>query len=828
MTAYNETAACTAICIPTKIPTVFPDSTVSLEIDQKELFTACKNAFRHEKMLFCTAKRPDCDVVRTPKDLYETGCLARVEQIIMRADNCMHLLLHGESRAHALRFLKKSEGAFYVTALPFSPAPVTDVTAEAALLREMQQLLRRYAAAIPGLASEELLSEAAKLQQATAMADFVAMHVLQDPVRKQALLEQADPLERLRMAASFLLGDTEILELQQTIHKKVKEQVERSQKDFFLREQLRVIQNELGRPAGAEGDDDADYYEEGDTDDLAEYQARIEALAPLTTEEVTTKLQKELRRLAKMPFGSAESSVLRNYLDVCLEYPFGKKTEDRIDISVAQRILDRDHDGLQKVKQRILEYLAVKQQSPELNGQILCLVGPPGVGKSSVAASIATAMNRKFVRVALGGIRDEADIRGHRKTYVGSMPGRIVSAISQSGVTNPLILLDELDKLTRDAHGDPSSALLEVLDPEQNRSFRDHFMEIPIDLSDCVFIATANTLETIPTPLLDRVEIIELSSYSKEEKLKILRHHLLPKQLRRHGLTPKSIHLTDGAAVTLIEKYTRESGVRNLERELCALLRKCSMELLQTNVAPIRLTSKKVTELLGKPKILPQEISAQDEIGEVNGLAWTESGGDMLKIEVLALPGNGKLELTGSLGDVMKESAKAAVSYVRAHAEELGIAPDFVQKTDLHIHVPEGAIPKDGPSAGVTMITALASELSGRAVRRDIAMTGEITLRGKVLPIGGLREKTMAAARAGIHTVLFPEKNIPDLSELDPNVRSHLNLIPVKTADEVLKIALTPKKEMKKSTCKALHSRASRLSAQECNDVSLRRQADAQ
>ena len=795
MTELNHQSILTTICIPTKSPCVFPLNSVSIEMDRKELVPACKSAFRHAKPLFCTAMLPDREAVRTPSDLYDNGCLASIEQIIVRPDGTLQLLLRGVCRAHALRYLKKGEGSFYATVFSIAEEPARDPAAELALIREVQSIYARYTRALPSRPSAELQAAVDALEQSGPLADFIAMHILQNPEQKQKIIDATDPFERLRTVASLLLGDTEILELQKNIHKRVKEQVERSQKEFFLREQLRVIQNELGRGGAAEEEEDGEFYE--DADDIGEYQSRIEAIAPFAPEEVTAKLQKELRRLSKMPFGSAESSVLRNYLDICLDYPFGKQTQDCVDVAAARKILDRDHDGLEKVKKRILEYLAVKAKSPQLDSQILCLVGPPGVGKSSIATSVAQAMNRKFVRVALGGIRDEADIRGHRKTYVGSMPGRIVSAVTQSGVTNPLILLDELDKLTRDAHGDPASALLEVLDPEQNRTFRDHFMEIPLDLSDCVFFATANTLETIPAPLLDRVEIIELSSYSKDEKCKILRHHLLPKQLLRHGLDKTAVHMTDGAVLTLIEKYTRESGVRNLERELASLLRKCVMEMEQTGVKEIRLTPKKVTQLLGRPKVLQDGISTLDEVGEVNGLAWTESGGDMLKIEALSLPGSGKIELTGSLGDVMKESARAAFSYVRAHAEEYGIAPDFAQKKDVHIHVPEGAIPKDGPSAGVTMITALVSELSGRPVRRDIAMTGEITLRGHVLPIGGLREKTMAAVRAGVRVVYFPEKNLPDLDELDPAVRAVLRLIPVKTVDQILTEVLLPKPDQK-------------------------------
>ena len=512
-------------------------------------------------------------------------------------------------------------------------------------------------------------------------------------------------------------------------------------------------------------------------------------------EEVEAKLIKETKKLAKTPFNSAEAGVLRNYLDVCLELPWNKRTEDRVDVELARRILDRDHNGLEKVNERILEYLAVKQLNSELRHQIICLVGPPGTGKTSIARSVAEAMNRSFVRVSLGGVRDEADIRGHRKTYVGSMPGRIVGALTQAQVMNPLILLDEIDKLTSDAHGDPSSALLEVLDGEQNKAFRDHFVELPIDLSSCVFIATANTLETIPAPLFDRMEVIELRSYSRHEKLAIAKDHLIPKQRARHGLTTKQLRINDSAVTELIDFYTAEAGVRSLERQIAALCRKAAKRIVEAErsgeeLGCISIKAKNIAEYLGPRKLLPETIRDNDDIGEVNGLAYTEVGGDLLHIEAVAVPGTGKLELTGSLGDVMKESAQAAITYIRAHASELSVEPDFYKKKDIHIHVPEGAVPKDGPSAGVTIATALASELSGRAVRRDVAMTGEITLHGKVLPIGGLREKAMAAYKTGVKTVLIPRSNLRDLEEIDPVVREKLNFIPCSRVSEVFGEAL--------------------------------------
>ncbi|MCQ2429926.1 MAG: endopeptidase La, partial [Clostridia bacterium] len=567
--------------------------------------------------------------------------------------------------------------------------------------------------------------------------------------------------------------EADVLSCEADIRRKVRERLNRNQRDYYLREEMRVIQDELG-----DGGSDPDEY----------YDRIIEAKLP---EEVEKKLLKENERLSKMPFGSAEASVITSYLDTCLEIPWTKESKDRVSIEMGRKVLDADHDGLEKVKERILEFMAVKQMSPELKNQIICLVGPPGVGKTSVAASIARAMKRKYVRVSLGGVRDESDIRGHRKTYIGAMPGRIITALTQVGVRNPLILLDEVDKLTRDAHGDPSSALLEVLDPEQNKYFRDHFVEMPFDLSDCLFICTANTLDTVPKPLIDRMEIIELSSYTRREKVSIAMNHLIPKQLKKHGLNKRLLRIGEDAVLELIDYYTREAGVRNLERAIASLCRKAAKALLETpDQKHVTITAADVKTYLGPRKMLPEHISDEDEIGVVNGLAYTEVGGDMLRVECAVLDGTGKLELTGSLGDVMKESAHAALTYTRSVAAEYGIPSDFYQKKDIHIHVPEGAVPKDGPSAGVTMMTALVSALSGIPVRRDIAMTGEITLRGNVLPIGGLKEKTMAAYAAGVKTVLIPSANVGDLDEIDPAARENLEFIPCKKAGDVLKAAL--------------------------------------
>ena len=536
-----------------------------------------------------------------------------------------------------------------------------------------------------------------------------------------------------------------------------------------------MIQNELGM----DGDEEVDeYYEKIEKAELSD--------------EIREKLNKEVVRLSKTPYGSPEAAVIRNYIDICLEIPWSAKTEDRLDVKEAREILDRDHDGLDKVKERICEYLAVKQLNPELRNQIICLVGPPGVGKTSLGESIARAMNRKYVRVSLGGIRDESDIRGHRKTYIGSMPGRIITALTQAGVRNPVILLDEIDKMCSSVQGDPASALLEVLDSEQNKAFRDHFVELPVDLSDCLFIATANSLDPVARPLLDRMEVIELHTYTKNEKKAIAEHHLIPKQLKRHGLTSRMLRIREDALDLLIDGYTKEAGVRTLERKIASLCRKAASVIVSEKSKSVTVSVSSLEKYLG-PRIFIDEVrESEDLIGVVSGLAYTEVGGDLLKIETTVMDGTGKLELTGTLGDVMKESAHIAVSYVRAHAAELGIPSDFYKNKDIHIHVPEGAVPKDGPSAGVTMLTSLVSTLTGRAVKCDIAMTGELTLTGRVLPIGGLREKTAAAAAAGIKRVIIPKENARDLAEIDAAVRSALAFFPCSRAEEVLALALNP------------------------------------
>ena len=616
------------------------------------------------------------------------------------------------------------------------------------------------------------------------LADFIAQNINLRMEEKQAILAEIDPFARLRRMNKLLARETDVLSFEREMEGKVRGQLEQGHKEHILRTQIRVLQNELG---------------EDDDDELDAYRQKIlELQLPEDTEK---RLLKEVNRLAKQPFASAEASVIRNYLDVCLEMPWNNYSKERLNINTARKVLDHDHYGLEKVKERVLETLAVRQMNPEGKGQIICLVGPPGVGKTSIAISVATALNRKLSRISLGGVRDEADIRGHRKTYIGSMPGRIIEAISRSGTMNPLLVLDEIDKMASDQRGDPASALLEVLDSEQNYAFRDHFLEIPVDLSKVMFITTANTTSTIPRPLLDRMEVIELSSYTDEEKLQIAKQHLLPKQLKEHGLKKTQLRISDDAIRAIIRDYTRESGVRKLEQQLAAICRKADMRLLTGAVKRISVTEKDLRELLGVERIPPALYSDREEIGVVNGLAWTESGGEILEVEVNVMDGTGKLESTGNLGDVMKESVHAALSCLRTRTEQLGIEHEFYKNKDIHVHFPEGAVPKDGPSAGIAITTALTSALTGRKVKAGIAMTGEVTLRGRVLPIGGLKEKTMAALRNGIHTVIIPANNVRDLEEIDQTVRAALRFVPVKEVDQVLTEALMPLPTAVKTAC---------------------------
>ena len=768
--------------VPLRGMVSFPSIPMSLEVAREKSIHAVRAAERLGGCIMLIAQQ-DLSVEKpTPDDLYRIGTIAKIKQTVKTNEGSVRVILEGKSRALVQEYTQNDRYLSAVVSAVEIP-PVEENVQTEALMRQAFSALERVTALMPKV-SEEMVYSVRTIRDPGFLADFIAANILVRYEDKQEILEEPDPASRLTEILSMLENEEDILRCEMDIHKKVRAKMDQNQRDFYMREQIKVIQSELGEDGQSEID---------------EFYDRIEdAHLP---KEIEDKLVKETNRLAKTPYGSAESTVLHNYLEECLEIPFGKYTDAVCDIEKAKAILERDHDGLSEVKERILEFLAASQFSGKKGGQILCLVGPPGVGKTSIASSIAEALGRKYIRVSLGGVRDEADIRGHRKTYVGAMPGRIVSALQRVGVMNPLILLDEIDKLTCDTHGDPSSALLEVLDGEQNKTFRDHFVEMPINLSECVFLATANSLETVSRPLIDRMEIIELTTYTRTEKLHIAKNHLIPKQLGAHGITKKQLTISQSAVAEIIDYYTAEAGVRNLEREIAALCRKATKELLE-GAEKVSIKASDIAKYLGARKCLPEKLATSDEIGVVNGLAYTAVGGDMLKIEVAVLDGTGKIELTGSLGDVMKESAQLAVSYVRSISKEYGIDSDFYKTKDIHIHFPEGAVPKDGPSAGVTIVTALVSALTGTPVRRDIAMTGELSLRGRVLAIGGLKEKTMAAYSCGIKTVLIPADNVKDLEKIDAEARAHLEILSCESVAEVLQHALVRQNSDKKTAAK--------------------------
>ena len=758
--------------IPLRGVVAFPSIPVNFELEREISKKACQAALASNMLVFLLTQKDTAVDEPSDNDFYKTGCVAQIKQTLTKnQDGNIRVIAEGYCRAEVVKLKRDKD---YITADVLSKTltaetGVLDIRSEA-LINESLNTLEEMLQFHPTI-SGDYLTTASSISNPGLLADFIASSVFVRYQDKAAVLEMFDPLKRLEKTIVLMESEMKLLRTEVDIQRKVKEAIDENQRDYYLREQLKAIESELGI------DEDAD-----------ELQKKMAKMT--LPEEVREKLEKEIGKLAKAPTGSPEAAVIRNYIETCLDIPWNKKTHDRVDIEAAKKILDADHDGLTKIKERILEYLAVKQLNPELKNQILCFVGPPGVGKTSLGASIARAMKRKYVRVSLGGIRDESDIRGHRKTYIGSMPGRIITSLTQCGSLNPVMLLDEVDKMCSDVHGDPASALLEVLDGEQNKAFRDHFIELPVDLSDCLFIATANTLDTIPRPLLDRMEVIELHTYTPSEKLAIAKHHLFPKQLKRHGLNRRMLKLTDDAINEIISGYTRESGVRNLEREIGAICRKCAKTIVEDGVKTVSVDKGDIERLLGPKKFIDDALLSSDLVGVTNGLAYTEVGGDMLKVEVLAVEGSGKIELTGTLGDVMKESAHIAVTYTRAHADEYGIDKNFYKTKDIHIHVPEGAVPKDGPSAGVTMTTSLISALSGLRVRHDIAMTGEITLTGRVLAIGGLREKSTAAYTMGIRTLLIPKENMRDIAELDEVVRNEVKFIPCETLDDVLKNAL--------------------------------------
>ncbi|MGM9619605.1 MAG: endopeptidase La [Oscillospiraceae bacterium] len=752
---------------------VFPEMLVNFDVEREKSVAALELAMEGNHQIFLTAQREVSVQEPGERDLFSVGTVAHVRQVLRISERTVRVMVTGVKRAR-LCGLFGTEPCLQGFVEPVYEVEARDGEETEAILRQTISIFSEYAELAPKL-TDEVMGRVVDCRAPGYLADYLAQHLNLRHTDKQAVLEERHQLQRLKQVNELLLRETQVMSLEKELEEQVRQQFSERQKDEILRAQLRLIQSELGE------DDDGNA-------ELREYAEKIKKLG--LPEETERQLFKEVDRLAKQPFGSAEAAVIRNYLDVCLEMPWNEATEERADVKAARKILDEDHYGLEKVKERILEFVAVRQMNPELRGQILCLVGPPGVGKTSIATSVARAMNRKLGRLSLGGVHDEADIRGHRKTYIGAMPGRIVDAIRRSGSMNPLLVMDEIDKLGQDMRGDPASALLEVFDREQNSAFRDHFLEIPLDLSRVMFITTANTLDTIPRPLLDRMEVIELSSYTDEEKLQIAKRHLLPKQMKEHGLTRAQLRVSDGAIRGVIERYTKESGVRVLERQLARVCRKAAVRLVEDGRKRVSVAEKDLEGLLGAPRCRAEKLSPVGQVGLVNGLAWTEAGGEVLQVEACVMDGTGKLELTGNLGDVMKESCSAAMTVIRSRADRFGLAPDFYKKKDVHIHFPEGAVPKDGPSAGIAITTALLSAFTGRPVRGDVAMTGEVTLRGRVLAIGGLKEKTMAAKRGGVREVLVPKENEKDLAEIDPTVREALTFHLVESVDEVLRRAI--------------------------------------
>ncbi len=760
--------------LPMRGLVIFPGVPTSFEINNKKSVAAMKAAAMYGGSIFLSCVR-NAKAQGEKPEMYKTGVVAKLKQSLKLPDGNYRLLVEAKTRAEIQEVVRDEE--YLTVSVLMKEIYLSDEGGikGQALISEALDVFQDYIKLMPKV-SPEVVASVQAITDPGLLADFIAANVLFRYEDKQEIISEFDPLKRLEKLIVILEQEGQMLSLRSDLHEKVKERLGDNQREYFLKEQLKVIHDELGM---TQGDDEDGFHE------------KIEKSA--FDDEIKARLFKEANKLQKMAFGSSESSVIRNFLETILELPTGVYTKDVFSVEKARKILDDDHYGLQKVKERILEYIAVKQLSPDLKGQVICLVGPPGVGKSSIATSIARAMGKNFVRISLGGVRDEADIRGHRKTYIGAMPGRIAEGLTRAKSMNPVVLLDEIDKLSRDAHGDPASALLEVLDSDQNKSFRDHFLEIPLDISNCIFIATANDASTIPEALYDRMEVINLPSYTRNEKKEIFKRHLLPKQLKRHGLTARNLKLDDSAVFELIDGYTKEAGVRNLEREAASLIRKIAMKIATGDKKSFKVTSANVAEFMGQRKAKPDPMLSENTVGVVNGLAWTSLGGEMLQVEAVSMAGTGKFVLTGSLGDVMKESAQAAESYIRKHSGELGVKnKDFYKDTDLHIHVPEGAIPKDGPSAGVTMVSAIVSELTGRKARCDVAMTGEVTLTGRVLPIGGLREKTMAAYKNGMKVVLIPFDNISDLEEVDSVVKESITFIPVKHVSEVLDVILEP------------------------------------
>lgn len=747
--------------IPLRGLVVFPYMMLHFDVGRQISLKALEEAMNSDQQVLLLAQKDPKQEEPSPEDLYQYGTVAKIKQMLKLPSETSRILVEGLSRAKVIGYVSV-DPYFLVEVEEYKEkgGNLDDPELEA-LIRNVVSAFEEYARLTSRIPPDAILS-VTTIQNPGQLADVIAANVIVKLEDKQLLLEQVDLKERLTKLYELILREKEIIEIERKITIKVKKQIDKMQKEYYLREQLKAIQSELGEK-------DSLFSE------AQEYREQVQKLG--LSNENLQKVYKEIDRLEKLPPNSPEIGVIRTYLEWIIDLPWNVKSEEKIDINVVKNVLDEDHYGLTKVKERILEYIAVRKLKNNLKGPILCLVGPPGVGKTSIAKSIARALNRNYVRISLGGLRDEAEIRGHRKTYVGAMPGRIIYALRQAKTKNPLILLDEIDKMSQDFRGDPASALLEVLDSEQNYAFRDHYVEIPFDLSEVMFIATANTLETIPRPLLDRLEVIEITGYTEEEKVEIAKRYLFPKQIEQNGLKKSQIRYDEAVIRDIISFYTRESGVRNLEREIARLCRRVAKEILEENKKMVRITTRNLEKYLGVRKYRRDELIEEDRIGIVTGLAWTPFGGETLSVEALVMPGSGKLELTGQLGDVMKESAKAAVSIIRARAKELGIDENFYKEYDIHIHVPEGAIPKDGPSAGVTMATAMVSALSKKPVRHDVAMTGEITLSGRVLPIGGVKEKILAAKRVGIKNVILPYENKKDVDELEDYVKKDMNFV---------------------------------------------------
>ncbi|MCI1269906.1 MAG: endopeptidase La [Ruminococcus sp.] len=747
----------------------FPKMVMHFDIARPKSVKAVENAIKSTGKVFLVAQKDAYVDEPDISDLYKIGVVAEIRQVLRMPDGVMKILIEGSYRA-SITELDIGDDVLKATVkkLPTYSHTKYDETEAEALIRSIKDMFERYFSFFPKM-PKEVMSSVMRQDSPYKLFEEVVFNTNFSYQDKQSLLEENGIINKLSLLFSTLVSEVNILQLENMISEQTKESIDKGQREYYLREQLRVIQSQLG---------------EDEDDESFEYAKKIFSLKIDT--DSRDKLLKEVDKLSNLPSSSQEAYVIRNYIDTCLDLPWGKYSKGNVTLKKAEAILEKDHYGLKKVKERIIEFLAVHTLNPDIKGQIICLVGPPGIGKTSIAKSVAKAMGRKYVRVSLGGVRDEADIRGHRKTYVGAMPGRIITAIQQAGTSNPLILFDEIDKLCSDIKGDPSAAMLEVLDSEQNNAFRDHFIELPFDLSKAVFLTTANTTSTIPEPLLDRMEVIELTSYTAEEKFHIAKEHLIPKQIKENGLKASQLKIEDKAVDDVIAYYTKESGVRTLERTIASLCRKAAKLIASGDAKKVTVKSANLSEFLGAYKYLPDLKSNNNQVGIVNGLAWTSVGGVLMPLEVLIMKGKGSIEVTGSLGDVMKESAKLAISYSRSVAEKYNINPDFYKENDIHIHAPEGAVPKDGPSAGVTMSTALISALSGIPVKSEVAMTGEITLHGKVLPIGGLREKTMAAYKAGIKTVIIPNANKPDLEEVDNVVKEAINFVYAETIEQVL------------------------------------------